>query len=121
MTSTAEISDLTDDHDEHDVHHHRGGNDVHGPESHNYEVTVRTPAGFSRVFRVRPKLLVERLTTRAVAYFTDHEQLTGQNWRLELVQDGHSQPLVASARLDEAGVGADAVLALVSTDPQVDG
>ena len=120
MTSTTEITDLTEDHDEHDRrgdHDHDAGE----PGTRTYEVTVRTPAGFSRVFRVRSNLLVERLTTRAVAYFTDHDQLTGENWRLELVQDGHSQPLVASARLDEAGVHADAILALVSTDPQVDG
>ena len=116
MTSTTDVTDLTgDDHDEHD----EGRGEDHTRRS--YDVTVRTPAGFSREFRVRATMHVASLTSRAVDYFADHGRLTGDNWRLELVVDGHSAPLVASARLGDAGVHAGAMLALVSMDPQVDG
>jgi hypothetical protein len=120
MTSTTDVTDLTGD-DTHDEHNEQDdGHGKHHPRR-TYDVTVRTPAGFGRDFRVRATMLVETLTSRAADYFAHHGQLAGDNWRLELVVDGHSAPLVASARLGDAGVHAGAMLALVSAGPQVDG
>jgi hypothetical protein len=86
-----------------------------------YDVTVRTPAGFTHVFRVTAALRVDMLSRRAVEFFTAQGQLTGSGWRLVLVDDGRTRDLVASAHVGDADVEEGAMLALVTTDPQVGG
>ncbi len=94
----------------------------HSDKEHgSFIVTVRTPAGFAEEFRVTEATRVETLTRKAVAYFISHNELADGNYRLVLLTEGTSADLTASARLGESGVEAGAVLALVTTDPQVDG
>lgn len=91
--------------------------DGHG----SFVVTVKTPAGFGKTFRVTDHTKVETLTRKAVAQFDADGQLTSGNYRLVLMRGGTPTNLVPSSRLGDAGVVAGDQLALVTADPQVDG
>ncbi len=87
----------------------------------SFDVTVRTPAGFAEQFRVTHATKVDTLTRRAVEHFVNSGQLAAGGYRLVLLRDGESTDLAASGRLGESGVRDGDVLALVTTDAQVDG
>jgi hypothetical protein len=87
----------------------------------SFVVTVKTPAGFSKTFRVTDATRVATLTRKAVGQFIAAGELGEGNYRLVLVRSGGTTDLVASARIGDADVHAGDELALVTTDPQVDG
>lgn len=85
------------------------------------EITIRTPAGFSYGFELNLNMKVHAVLERAVAHFVQAGQLSEGNYRLVDITDGSARSLTESAHLGEVGVHEGSVLALQTTDPQVDG
>lgn len=100
-----------------------GDHDSHRrPHPASFVVTVRTVAGFRHRFRVRPDTRVATVMARAVDFFADRGELARGNYMLvEDTADASVRDLVDSATLQDSGVRANAQLALMSTDPMVDG
>lgn len=87
------------------------------------DLTIRTPAGASNVFSVAPdpRLTVEQLTGRAVAYFVAHDQLEPGAFRLGLIRGRTIIDLIPEVPLLDEGIVDGDVLHLITSQPQVDG
>lgn len=87
----------------------------------SFVVTIKTPTGHERRFRVSGEQRVETVTTRAVAYFVKHGELTEGKYVLAVMRDGTPEDMTASARLEDYGIREGDVLVLIVGEPQVDG
>jgi len=66
-----------------------------------FEVTVRTPSGFSHGFEVEPTEKVEHLTSGAVAHFEKEHQLeAGGRYDLILIDQAHPNGEIVQATED---------------------
>ncbi|MCC6174059.1 MAG: hypothetical protein IT305_02040 [Chloroflexi bacterium] len=88
---------------------------------HHITVTIRTPAGNSHTFEVKPHDRVDKTVRTAVEYFVEHGQLAQGQYGLALVRDGQATEMVDSGRLEDYGIKAGDTLHLITKDPQVDG
>jgi|GEM_PF-1589347 len=87
----------------------------------SFVVTIKTPTGHEHRFRVSGEQRVETVTTRAVAYFVKHGELTEGKYVLAVMRDGTPEDMTASARLEDDGIREGDVLVLIVGEPQVDG
>jgi hypothetical protein len=87
----------------------------------HFEVPVRTPAGASHHFAVRPEELVATVVAAAIAYFVGKNELAAGDYGLAVIRDGQAEPMADTSRLSEYGITDQDVLVLVPEAPQVDG
>ena len=82
---------------------------------------VRTPAGASHNFDVKPNERVDKVIRKAVEYFVAAGQLAAGNYGLSVERNGQLIPLNEAGRLEDFDVAECDVLFLTIKDPQVDG
>lgn len=86
------------------------------------ELTVRATNGTpweTDDFNVHQK--VDHVRRKAIQHFVSDHVMTDGDYALALVKDNVATPLIDSNSLEEVGVAAGAVLALIVRGPQVDG
>ena len=64
---------------------------------------------------------VDHVRRKAIQHFVDLNMMADGDYALALVRDNTAEALIDSSSLEDAGVTAGAVLALMVRGPQVDG
>jgi hypothetical protein len=85
------------------------------------EVTIRTPAGASHQFNLRPDELVVTATASAVEHFVKAKELAPDDYGLALIRSGEAEAMLDTSEIRAYSVVAGDVLHLVVEKPQVDG
>ena len=91
-------------------------------EGHEHiKVPIRTPAGASHPFDLRPDQLVAEVVFDAVRYFVDHNELASGDYGLAVIRDGQAEPMVDTSRLEDYGITDADELQLIPEAPRSTG